>query len=167
MRVRFTLAAGMMALAAACSPPSQPAKQAAAPQGTAVESLTERYISALPRWIPIGNQAGGGQIAYDIDGLKQDSAAGTVDITLQVTHAAPTTMEIVETGGTRVLTYQIERVTLRMLCAEELFAVASRRIVDKDGAVIHEIVSTPTNKDYKPIRDWPVAALAKPPACRT
>jgi hypothetical protein len=170
MRADLT-AAALVALASlavtACQPSSQ---KPDAPAPSVQEQLKARYLSALPRWMPIARNADGGDIAYDIDNRTFDLATKTAKVALQVRYAQPTTTEFpVEGGGSTTITYTIEQIDLTYKCADvpeqATFAIAERRVVDADGKVEFRHTTPPTDADFKSVSAWPMAFVAYRPAC--
>lgn len=164
--MRALLAAALFALAA-CQP-TPPSGGAPAP--TVTEQLKERYIEALPRWMPIANQSGGGSIAYDMDNRTFDATTKIATLVLQVRYGAATTTEFpVEGGGATTMTYGIERIYLNYKCSDapedSLFAITERRVVDEEGVTQFSYKPPITDKDYKLVSNWPVASVGFRPAC--
>jgi hypothetical protein len=166
--MRALLAAAALIALAACQP-TAPAP-AAAPAPTVTEQLKERYIEALPRWMPIANQSGGGSIAYDMDNRTFDATSKIATLVLQVRYGAATTTEFpIEGGGSTTMTYGIERIYLNYKCSDvpedSLFAITERRIVDEQGVTQFSYKPAITDKDYKLVSNWPVASVGFRPAC--
>jgi hypothetical protein len=168
--MRAPLAAAALMALAACQPTAKAPAPAAAPATTVTEQLKERYIEALPRWMPIANQSGGGSIAYDMDNRTFDATTKIATLVLQVRYGGPMTTEFpVEGGGSTTMTYGIERIYLNYKCSDvpedSLFAITERRVVDEQGVAKFSYKPIITDKDYKLVSNWAVAGVGFRPAC--
>lgn len=174
--IRSLGAVVIAAALAACGQPAPAAKDApaAAPVPTPAiaaagaqkdpnqESLGERYIELLPQWVPIANTSDGGNISYDLKGLKKP-AEGVVDILLRITHGTPQKTTIDEPTVVRKVAYSQELVRLRYRCATQEFAIIGREIQDENAKpVLRE--DTPTAA-FAPIKGNGMATVAYNPAC--
>jgi hypothetical protein len=167
--MRALFAAALFAVSA-CQPSAKTPAPDGAPAQSVTEQLKERYIEALPRWMPIANQSGGGSIAYDMDNRTFDATTKIATLVLQVRYGAATTTEFpVEGGGSTTMTYGIERIFLNYKCSDvpedSLFAITERRIVDEQGVAKFSYKPAITDKDYKLVSNWAVASVGFRPAC--
>ncbi len=160
---RILLALGLAVALTACDNPS--ATRAPTDDGTAtVPGWIKERESIMPDWLMIARTADGGYVHYNARTIHREADKGTTDVWVQIQHGKPQLIEDENEVTRREIRYNRERFQYRFICADHVFPILQRQVMDGDKVVDTFLVDGADQ--WRAVSAGGPAQLVEGPACK-